>query len=140
MDLNPNWPAQAVIDLDAIRHNVHALTQNAGDTQIMAIVKADAYGHGLIPVAEAAVDAGVEWLGVAHVAEAIALRQAGLDVPILTWLISPNAPFDRLIASRIDVGISTLLGLQRAIEAGRSAGQPTRIHVKVVGEMAGTGF
>lgn len=131
VDLNPNWPAQAVIDLDAIRHNVRTLTARAGDAQVMAIVKADAYGHGLVPVARAAVEAGSEWLGVAHAAEAFALRRAGLEVPILTWLVSPHAPFDRFIADDIDVGISTILGLQRAIEAGEAAGQPTRIHIKV---------
>lgn len=131
MELNPSWPAQAVIDLDAIRHNVRALTARTGDAQLMAIVKADAYGHGLIPVAHAAIDAGAQWLGVAHVAEAFQIRSAGITVPVLTWILSSHAPFEDLAAENIDIGISTIPGLRQAIEAGEATDIPARIHIKV---------
>jgi alanine racemase len=69
------------IDLDAIAHNVRALT--FGDVEVMAVVKADAYGHGDVPVARAALAAGATWLGVALVEEGIGLRDAGIEAPIL---------------------------------------------------------
>ena len=78
------YPARAVIDLGAIRSNVRALTEHAPTAQVMAVVKADGYGHGLVPVAHAAVAGGATWLGVAQAEEALALRAAGLTTRVLT--------------------------------------------------------
>src|SRR5690349_396246 len=72
----------AHVDLDAVRSNVAALRQRAGDAAVMAVVKADGYGHGMLPCARAAVEAGAGWLGVAFVEEGLALRDAGIDVPV----------------------------------------------------------
>ena len=73
-------PSRAVVDLGAIRDNVAALAAHAGSAEVMAVVKADGYGHGLLPSARAAVRGGATWLGVAQLAEALALRAAGLTV------------------------------------------------------------
>ena len=74
--------AAAVVDRAAIRSNVAALREQAG-ADVMAVVKADGYGHGLIESARAAVDGGATWLGVAQLGEGLALRRAGIDVPLL---------------------------------------------------------
>jgi alanine racemase len=121
----------ATVDLDAIRDNVAALRRRAPSAQVMAVVKADGYGHGMLPVARASVEAGAEWLGVAFVDEALALRAAGLQVPVLAWLLAPGD--DVAAASRvdIDVGVSAGWGLDDAVAAAHATGRPTRIHLKV---------
>ena len=73
------------VDLDAIRDNVAELCRRAGSAQVMAVVKADAYGHGLVPASRAALDGGATWLGVAQLNEALELRAAGVTAPLLTW-------------------------------------------------------
>src|SRR5664279_988451 len=83
--------ALATVDLDAICHNVEVLGKHAGTAAVMAVVKADGYGHGLVPSARAALSGGASWLGVAQLSEALALRAAGLDARILTWLYAPGA-------------------------------------------------
>ena len=84
--------AEAIIDLSAIRANVTLLKARAG-VDLMAVVKADAYGHGLVPVAKAALEGGANWLGVALLEEAITLRKAGVTAPILAWLVPPGSDF-----------------------------------------------
>ena len=79
--LTPNAAAEAVVDLDAIGHNVRVLRDHAGSAQVMAVVKADGYGHGAIPVARAALAAGAAELGVATIDEALALRQTTKPMP-----------------------------------------------------------
>jgi len=94
----------ALIDLDAIRNNVRRFIRVAAPARLMAVVKADAYGHGAIPVARAALEAGATWLGVAHIAEALALRDAGIDAPLLAWLHTPESDFSAAIAAGVDLG------------------------------------
>lgn len=105
---------EARIDLDAMRSNIRVLRDLVAPAQTMVVVKADAYGHGALEVAAAAVDAGVEWLGVVDIGEALALRTVGIAVPILTWLHGEDADFQAAVDKRIDVGISTLRQLDRA--------------------------
>jgi alanine racemase len=88
-----------VIDLEAIRQNVRHLAAVASPAQVMAVVKADAYGHGAVPVARAALDAGARWLGVAHISEALALRAAGIESPLLAWLHTPDSNFGAAVAA-----------------------------------------
>ncbi|MDO9497761.1 MAG: alanine racemase, partial [Nocardioides sp.] len=94
--------AEIVVDLAAIRHNVTTLRQVTG-VPVMVVVKADGYGHGMVPVARAAREAGAEWLGVATIDEALALRAAGADGRVLCWLHVPGEPYDAAIAADVDV-------------------------------------
>jgi alanine racemase len=105
---------EARIDLDAMRANIELLKDAVAPAQTMIVVKAEGYGHGSIESARAAVEAGAEWLGVVDIAEALALRDAGLTVPILAWLHGDDADFDAAVAAGIDIGISTPDQLERA--------------------------
>nr|WP_098455090.1 alanine racemase [Sanguibacter antarcticus] len=130
------YPARAVVDLAAIRSNVRALVGCARPnadrtTQVMAVVKADAYGHGLLPSARAAVEGGATWLGTAQVSEALELRAAGVSVRLLTWLYAPGAPIDALLLADIDVSVAAPWALAEVVAAARSTGRTARIHVKV---------
>src|SRR5579872_4828370 len=103
---------EARIDLAAVRSNVRRMREVAGPAQVMAVVKADAYGHGMVECARAAVEAGATWLGTALPEEALALRAAGLTVPVLTWLHAPGDPFAELIEAGVDVSVSGLWALR----------------------------
>jgi alanine racemase len=117
----------AVVDLDALRDNVAVLRERAGSAALMAVVKADGYGHGMVPCAQAAVLGGATWLGVAFLEEALGLRAAGLDVPILSWLSTPSEDLRPAVDAGIDLGVYSLEGLARAVAAGGTA----RIHLKI---------
>ncbi|MET9478613.1 alanine racemase, partial [Streptomyces sp. NPDC002922] len=82
--------ARAEIDLAALRANVRALRARAAGAQLMAVVKSDAYGHGAVPCARAALEAGATWLGTATPHEALALRAAGLGGRVMCWLWTPG--------------------------------------------------
>ena len=101
-----NASAETLIDLDAVKGNVTALRQHANGAPLMAVVKSDGYGHGMIPAAFAALDGGATWLGVVHVAEAVALRRAGLTVPVLCLLAAPDAPHEDAIRQDVDLAAS----------------------------------
>jgi alanine racemase len=148
------YPARAVVDLSAVRHNVGVLAQAAPTAQVMAVVKADAYGHGLLPVACAALDGGATWLGVAQLAEALELR-AGLDAAapptgqaapagrggprtegavrprILTWIFPPGAPLARALEADLDLSASAPWALEEIAAAARATGRTARVHLKV---------
>jgi alanine racemase len=97
----------------------------------MAVVKADGYGHGLVPSARAAKAGGASWLGTAVLSEALMLRDAGLTGPILSWLYSPGERFDDAIATEIDLSASAPWAVAEVAEAARRAGRPARMHLKV---------
>ena len=120
---------EAVVDLGAVAANVRTVAA-AARTPLMAVVKADAFGHGAVPVARAAVAAGATWLGVAGAAEALALRSAGLDAPLLSWLHPADEDFGRLIAARVDIGISAVEHLHAVAAAGLRAGLPAAVQLK----------
>lgn len=133
-----DYPGRAVIDLDALTHNIRVLRDAAPDCLQLAVVKANAYGHGLLPVALAALDAGSDWLGVAQVGEALELR-AGLDAagipradaPILAWINPSGADWARAIRADIDLSVSWTWALAEVAAAAREVGRPARIHVKI---------
>lgn len=126
------YPARAVVDLAAIRGNVRSLAAHAPTAQVMAVVKADAYGHGLVPCAQAAVEGGATWLGAAQVAEAVALRHAGVSAPrVLTWLYAPGAPLRDAVEADVDVSVSAAWALDEVVAAARAAGRAARVHLKV---------
>lgn len=121
---------RAIIDLSAIRNNAKQIADVVAPAAVMAVVKADAYGHGAIPVATAAVEGGASWLGCAHVTEALALREAGLETPILAWLHTQDTPFEAAIAAGLDLGVSGW-ELEHVAAAARSVQTPARIHLKI---------
>jgi len=126
------FPARAVIDDAAIAANVRSLAAHAPTAQVMAVVKADAYGHGLVPSARAALAGGAAWLGAAQVSEAIELRRAGVVEPrILTWLYAPGAPLADALALDLDLSVAAPWALDEVVGAARVVGRPARVHLKV---------
>ena len=124
--------ATASIDLAAVRANVGELRARAASAEVMAVVKADAYGHGLLPVARAAVEAGATWLGTALLEEGLALRAAGLTAPrILSWLLDPEDEWAAAVAADVDVSASAQWAVDAAAAGARAAGRPARVHLKV---------
>ncbi|MGW4009071.1 alanine racemase [Streptomyces sp. NPDC004763] len=126
--------ARAEIDLAALRANVRALRERAPGAALMAVVKADAYGHGALPCARAAVEAGASWLGAATPQEALALRsaEAGLpdDVRIMCWLWTPGGPWREAVEARLDVSVSAMWAMEEVVAAARAAGVPARVQLK----------
>lgn len=122
--------AQATVDLDAIAHNVRQLQRYAGEAEVMAVVKAGGYGHGLVESAEAARRGGARWLGVALLEEAVALRAAGDTGPILAWLPTPGADFQTCIELGIDISLAGHWMVAEVAQAARRAGATARVHLK----------
>ena len=123
---------QARIDLGAVRDNVAALVARAaGGAQVMAVVKADGYGHGLLPCARAAVQGGASWLGVAFLEEALALRSDGIDVPVLAWLMVPDEDLAPAVAAGVDLSVDDLAQLDRVLAAARATGTTARVQLKI---------
>ncbi|MFC8430321.1 alanine racemase [Streptomyces sp. NPDC057253] len=122
--------ARAEIDLAALRANVRALRARASGAALMAVVKSDAYGHGAVPCARAAVEAGAEWLGTATPEEALALRRAGLPGRIMCWLWTPGGPWREAIEADLDVSVSDPWALREVADAARAAGLPARVQLK----------
>ena len=129
--------AEAVVNLSAIKANVALLKAKAG-VDLLAVVKADAYGHGLVPVAKAALEGGATWLGVALLEEAIALRSAGITAPILAWLVPPGSDFKSAVDHDIDIAVSSLIALHE-VSAVKGAKRP-RVHLEVDTGMTRGGF
>lgn len=125
------YPSRAVIDLRAVRDNVATLATRARTAQVMAVVKGDGYGHGLVPSARAALAGGATWLGVAQLDEAFALRAAGIDTRVLAWLYAPGAPVQQAVEADVDLSVSAGWALTEIVTAARAAGRPARVHVKV---------
>ncbi|MER7566391.1 alanine racemase [Streptomyces sp. NPDC097941] len=122
--------ARAEIDLAALRANVRALRARASGSALMAVVKSDAYGHGAVPCARAAVEAGAGWLGTATPEEALALRGAGLPGRIMCWLWTPGGPWREAIEADLDVSVSGMWALRELVAAAREAGVPARVQLK----------
>ncbi len=121
----------AYVDLAAIRDNVKVLQNLAKKSEVMAVVKADAYGHGLIPVARAARQGGATWLGTALLEEAISLRNSGDSGRILTWLGSPDDKWQECIDLGIDISVSSIEIASEVIKATKKIGKKAKIHIKV---------
>ena len=123
--------AEAVIDLDAVAANVRLLCRYAGDAAVMAVVKADAYNHGAVPVARAALAAGARELGVTTLTEALELKSAGIDAPVLSWLHTPDADYAPAITAGVELGVSSPRHLAAVAAAARDTGVTAVITVKV---------
>ncbi|MBG6057055.1 alanine racemase [Cryobacterium sp. MP_M5] len=122
---------EAVVDLGAIAANVAHLRTVIGTPHLMAVVKANAYGHGALPVARTALAAGADWLGVADVEEALQLRAGGIDAPILAWLHDPDVDFGAAISQDIDLGLSSARQLRQAADAAATLGRTASVQFKL---------
>ena len=122
--------AEVLIDLGAIRENIKYLMAKSGKPAL-AVVKADGYGHGLLPVAKSALSAGASWLGVALLEEAKALRQGGINAPIIAWLTPITDDFASAISEDIDIAIPSLAHLEAITSAAKSLGKCARVHLEV---------
>ncbi|MEO6944155.1 MAG: alanine racemase [Lacisediminihabitans sp.] len=122
---------RAVIDLDAIRHNVGVLRSAAGTAKVMAIVKADGYGHGAAAVALAALEAGAAEIGVATIPEALALRTEGVTAPLIAWLHHPGTDFGGAMDADVTLGVSSLDQLADIRTAARERGIRARVDLKL---------
>ena len=123
-------PAEAVVDLGAIRDNVRELSRRAPTAEVMAVVKADGYGHGLVPCARAAREGGATWLGVAQLAEGLALRAAGDTGRLLSWLHVPGDDFAGAVRSGIDLSAGAPWAVAEIAAAARLEGSTARLHLK----------
>jgi alanine racemase len=131
MDYTHNYSSWVEIDLAAIEGNVRAMLHSSGCRRVMAVVKANAYGHGAVPVARTALRGGASWLSVARVEEALELRTAGLDCPILLLGYTPPAKVEAAVANRISLTVWTTEQVEISAAAAKRLGEPARLHLKV---------
>ncbi|MFL6087429.1 MAG: alanine racemase [Mycobacterium sp.] len=131
LSLTPTAAAEAVVDLDAIAHNVRLLRECAGSAQVMAVVKADGYGHGAVPVGRAALAAGAAELGVATIDEALALRRDGISAPVLAWLHSPGTDFGPALEADVEVAVSSVRQLGEVLDAVERTSHTATLTLKV---------
>jgi alanine racemase len=121
--------AVATVNLAAFRRNVELLVATAAPAEVMLAVKANAYGHGMLPISLAALEAGATALAVLEVDAGLELRAAGIDVPMFAWLHGRKTDFRAAAESRIDVGVSAVWQLEAIAESG--ARVPARVHLKI---------
>ena len=121
----------AIVDLDAIAHNISVLRERAGAAAVMAVVKADGYGHGASAVGRAALAAGAAALGVATVEEALALRSDGITAPVLAWLHPPGIDFAPALSADVEIAVSSVRQMQEVLSAVQRTGRTATVTVKV---------
>lgn len=129
------YPAQAVINTAAIHHNVRTL-RACTTSPVMAILKADAYGHGAVPVGRAAVEAGASWLGVAQLSEAVHLRPHLPDVPLFSWLYSPRTDVREALMLGIELSVNSPWQVAHLADTAARLGVHARVHLEVDTGMA----
>jgi alanine racemase len=122
---------EAVIDLEAVAHNVALLREHAGSAQVMAVVKADGYGHGATQTGRAALAAGAAELGVATINEAVALRGDGITAPVLAWLHPPGTDFAPALENEVQIAVSSLRQIGDLRDAVDRTGRVATVTVKV---------
>lgn len=130
MKNGPQYSSLAAVDLEAIKNNVRHIIKQSG-VQIMAVVKANAYGHGAVPVAKAALEAGASWCAVARPDEALELRQAGLECPILLLGFTPEGRVEEMISARISLTAWDPAHVETISASAKLAGETARLHLKV---------
>ncbi|WP_232535450.1 alanine racemase [Nocardia terpenica] len=123
--------AEVVVDLAAVRHNIGILAEHARGADVMAVVKADGYNHGAAEVARAALAAGAAEIGTTTIGEAVALRAAGIDAPILCWLNTSDADYLGAVRAGVEVAVPSVAHLRAVTAAARTAGAPAAIALKV---------
>jgi alanine racemase len=121
---------EVLVDAGAITANVAALAAHVRGAQVMAVVKSDGYGHGMLATATAALAGGATWLGVVQLADALSLRQAGVTVPVLCLLGAPDVPHEAAVGADIDLTAGTAALVRQIAEAARRAGRAARLHLE----------
>ncbi|HEX8766773.1 MAG TPA: alanine racemase [Jatrophihabitans sp.] len=123
---------EAVIDLAAIAANVATIKSNTA-AEVMAVVKGDGYGHGMVASARAALVGGASWLGVTVLEEALALRAAGFTEPVLAWLWTPGETeaLRNALAAGVDISVSSQQGLELVVATAAELGSAARVHLKI---------
>ncbi|AKV55469.1 alanine racemase [Bifidobacterium actinocoloniiforme DSM 22766] len=142
------YPGQAIVDLSALKANMAKLVSwvsaSGSGAQVMGVIKADAYGHGLIPSALAALAGGATWLGSAQPREALLVRRAGIGPERCRILVlmynGTTAPLGELIAHDIDISVGSLTGIAQVAKAAEELGRPARVHVEVDTGFGRNGF
>lgn len=146
------FPAQIVVDMHQLRDNMRALVNHVQrhhghgeqSAQVMGVVKANGYGHGLLASALAALAGGASWLGTAQPSEALQLRASGISPErchILTWLYDwANVQADKLIDAHIDISVGSIEGIQACVAAAERVGKSARLHVKIDTGFGRNGF
>jgi len=126
-------PVWAEVDLGAVRHNAGVLATLAGPAVLCAVVKANGYGHGAVPVAKAALEGGASWLAVALVEEGVELREAGIDAPLLVLSEPPHEGMEEVVARDLTPTLYTEGGVEAAAKAVAVTGRdtPLAVHIKV---------
>jgi len=122
---------ELIIDLDAIVSNLNRFKEISGGAKVMGVVKANAYGHGMVEVARKLQSAKIDYLGVADVDEALELRAAGVTTPVLSWLHDPQQDFIAAIEGDVEIGVSSLEQLDRVAKAAEHTKKVARLHLKV---------
>ncbi|ACZ84140.1 alanine racemase [Streptosporangium roseum] len=123
-------PAEARVDLSAIRDNVALLGEHAPGAEIMVVVKADGYGHGMAACGRAALEGGATRLGTAYIREALELRAAGVTAPILSWIIPPGEPLDEAVGQGVELSAGTPALVDEIAAAAGRTGVAARVHLK----------
>jgi len=122
--------AEARVDLGAITKNIAALRAHVAPAAVMAVVKANGYGHGAVPAARAALRGGADWLGVVHVAEALEVRRGGVDAPLLCLMAIGSDDHATAITAGVDLAAGSAGMVRRLAAAAEAAGRPARVHLK----------
>ncbi|MGH9155906.1 MAG: alanine racemase [Acidimicrobiales bacterium] len=129
--MSPRRQQWAEVDLAAVAHNVAALSSIVAPSAVCAVVKADAYGHGAVPVAEVALAAGASWLAVARVEEGVALRDAGIVAPVLLLSEPLPAAMAEAVSRALTPTVYTAAGVAAVAAAARAGASPVGVHLKV---------
>lgn len=123
--------ASAEIDLTAFKANIRKIAALVDPAEVMVVVKADAYGHGMVPCARAARDAGATWLGAATIGEGVALRTAGDTGRVFSWLYGPGEDLAVPVGHDLDLGVHRPDQLRAVADAAAAAGRTARVHLKI---------
>ncbi|NLE18618.1 MAG: alanine racemase [Propioniciclava sp.] len=136
----PPAPCRAEINLDAVEHNARVLVDAAQGARVMAVVKADAYGHGAVAVSLAALRGGADALGVTTIAEALQLREAGITAEILAWIYLPSDDVRAALEGNVDLAVPSPAHLDTVIQAARRTGLRARVTPKLDTGLARSGI
>lgn len=123
--------SEAIVDLDAIAHNAELIAHRSGPAAVMAVVKADAFGHGMIEVARTVLAHGASWLGVATAEEALRLRAAGITAPVLSWLHGVGTDFRSPIRADVDLSVSSVAHVNAIAACAADLGRTASVHLKL---------